>query len=253
MIGNRNCQGNTYKFTEPYQPLRHEGPHGIRVGRQRFNTLSCRKPTKYPRGRHAHGHKNVPTKSKHPKQGQTLPHHLWLKSVLYNVHSIRKCTKALRRLAALVAATTLLTSESITNTESPHHQLWLMVTTPLTLRTVASPLIWNLEALSLTDVRHDDDDATSSPNLTNRVNVCFKAHMRATRLLLKHVRNKRRLEYGKPLLRMFLKKPKVALQSILRTEVKEENTQPLPTDLSILRDDASCHLLVDPAEVIAQV
>ncbi len=75
-----------------------------------------------------------------PNKGQTLPHHLWPKTVLHDVHSIRKRTKALRRLAALAAATPLLTLESISNTESPHHQLWdIMVTTPLTLRTVASP------------------------------------------------------------------------------------------------------------------
>jgi hypothetical protein len=52
---------------------------------------------------------------------------------------------------------------------------------------------------------------------------------------------------------MLLKKPKVALQFILRTAAEKENTQPLPTDLSILRDDSSGHLLVDPTEVIAQV
>ena len=50
-----------------------------------------------------------------------------------------------------------------------------------------------------------------------------------------------------------LKKPEVALQSILRTTAEEENSQLLPTDLSILRDDTSSHLMVDPAEVIAQV
>jgi hypothetical protein len=51
---------------------------------------------------------------------------------------------------------------------------------------------------------------------------------------------------------MFINKTKVALQSILRTAAEEENTQPLPTDISIFRDDASGRLLVDPAEVIAQ-
>jgi hypothetical protein len=45
----------------------------------------------------------------------------------------------------------------------------------------------------------------------------------------------------------------MALQSILRTAVEEENTQLLPANLSILRDDASGRLLMDPAEVIAQV
>jgi hypothetical protein len=72
-------------------------------------------------------------------KGQTLPHHLWPKAVLHDVHSLHKRTKAFRRLAALAAATSLLTFEYISNTKSPHHQLWLMVTTPLTLRTVTFP------------------------------------------------------------------------------------------------------------------
>ena len=115
------------------------------------------------------------------------------------------------------------------------------------------PPIRNLEALILTDAPDDDDDTTQSPDLNNRVSACFKAQRRTTCLLLKHARNQRRLKYGKTLLRMFLKKPKVALQSILCTEAEEDNTQPLPTDLSILRDDASGRLLIDSAEVIAQV
>ncbi len=44
-----------------------------------------------------------------PHKGQTLPHHLWPKAVLHEVHTIRKRTKALRRLATLAAATPLLT------------------------------------------------------------------------------------------------------------------------------------------------
>ena len=65
--------------------------------------------------------------------------------------------------------------------------------------------IWNLEALSLKYVIGDDDDTTPSPYLNNRVNACFKAHWRTTRLLLKHARNQRRLKYGKALLRMLKK------------------------------------------------
>ena len=115
------------------------------------------------------------------------------------------------------------------------------------------PPIRTLETLILTDVTVEEDDATPSPDLNNRINACFKAHRRTTRILLKHARNQRRLKYGKALLRMFLKKPRVALQSILRTAAEKENIQPLPMDDSILRDDSSGLLLVVPAEVIAQV
>ena len=130
-----------------------------------------------------------PLKAGTPNKGQTLPHHLWPKAILHEVHTIRKRTKALRRLATLSTATPLLTLESIANMESPHHQLWLKVTTPVTLQTVASPPIRNLEALIITDVPDDDDGTTQSPDLKNRVTACFKAHRRTTRLLLKHARN----------------------------------------------------------------
>ena len=52
---------------------------------------------------------------------------------------------------------------------------------------------------------------------------------------------------------MFIKNPKVALQSILRSAVEKDNSQPLPKNLEILRDDVTGRLQVDPAEVIAQV
>jgi hypothetical protein len=180
-----------------------------------------------------------PLKAGTPAKGQTLPHHLWPKSVLHDVYAIRTRAKALRRMAALVATTPNLTMDSLSDTESPHHSLWLRVTNPLILRTAASPPIRNLEALSLADspdAEDDEDTDTPSHDITNRLTACFKAQRRTTRLLLKHARNQRRLKYGQSLLRMFFKKPRVALQSILRTTaaVKAQDSQPLPTNLSII-------------------
>ncbi len=80
-----------------------------------------------------------PLKATAPNKGQTLPHYLWPKSVLHDVHTIRIRTKALRRLAALVAATPGCGMELLSDTKSPHHKLWLRVTNSLTLRTVTSP------------------------------------------------------------------------------------------------------------------
>ena len=81
--------------------------------------------------------------------------------------------------------------------------------------------------------------------MTSRLDACFKAQRRTTRLLLKHVRNQRKLKYGQTLLRMFVKKPKTALQTILRTaaEAAEDNSQPLPTNLSIIREENTGRLL----------
>jgi hypothetical protein len=70
-----------------------------------------------------------PLKTGTPGKGQTLPHHLWPKAVLHDIHTIRNRTKALNRLATLAAATPLLTLEAISDTKSQHHKLWLMVTT----------------------------------------------------------------------------------------------------------------------------
>jgi len=74
-----------------------------------------------------------------------------------------------------------------------------------------------------------------------------------TKLLLKHARNQRRFKYGKALLRMFITKPKAALQFILCTAANKPDSQSLPTNLFIIGEDNTGRLLVDPAEVIAQV
>ena len=95
-------------------------------------------------------------------------------------------------------------------------------------------------------------DDTPPPDLTILLAACFKAHKRTTRLLLKHARTQRKIKYGHALLRMFVKKPKLALQTILRTaaEAAQYNLQPLPTNLSIIREETTGRLLVDPEEVI---
>jgi hypothetical protein len=72
-------------------------------------------------------------------------------------------------------------------------------------------------------------------------------------MLLKHARNQRKPKNGKALLRIFIENAKVALQSILRATSEKEDSQPLPTNLSIIRHDITGRLVVDPMELIAQV
>ena len=55
------------------------------------------------------------------------------------------------------------------------------------------------------------------------------------------------------LLRIFVKKPSVALTSILRTSEGAPNNPTLRTDLSVLRDETSGRMLTTPAKVIAQL
>jgi hypothetical protein len=71
--------------------------------------------------------------------------------------------------------------------------------------------------------------------------------------LIKHTRNQRRLNYGKALLRMFVKKPKVALQSILRDAERISDPQVLPTNFSVIRDESFDRIFPDQEAVISQV
>jgi len=49
---------------------------------------------------------------------------------------------------------------------------------------------------------------------------------------------------------MFVKKPSVALKSILRTSEGTPDNPTLPTDISVLRDKIHGRLLTTPSEVI---
>ena len=91
------------------------------------------------------------------------------------------------------------------------------------------------------------------PTTMHAAHDCFKGLRKATRLLIRHARNLRRLKYGKALLRMFGKKPIAALKSILRNSEGTPDNSTLPTDLSVLRDEKSGRLLTTPTEVIAQM
>jgi hypothetical protein len=53
---------------------------------------------------------------------------------------------------------------------------------------------------------------------------------------------------------MFVKKPSVALKSILRSSTEAKASAPLPTDLSILRDETTGLMLITtPAEVVINI
>ena len=52
---------------------------------------------------------------------------------------------------------------------------------------------------------------------------------------------------------MFVKKPSVALKSILRSSEGKLDTTTLPTDLSVLRDENTGQLLTSPTEVISHL
>jgi len=83
--------------------------------------------------------------------------------------------------------------------------------------------------------------------------TCFKVLWRVTGILIRHARNLRRVRYGKALLRLFIKKPSVALKSIMRTSEGITDTPSLPTYLSVLRDETTGHLINAPEEAIAKI
>jgi hypothetical protein len=73
------------------------------------------------------------------------------------------------------------------------------------------------------------------------------------RLLLKYARTARRFKYGKFLLRLFVKKPNMALKSILRTATGNSTENTLPTNLSIIKDEALGVLITNPPEVVTKI
>jgi hypothetical protein len=52
---------------------------------------------------------------------------------------------------------------------------------------------------------------------------------------------------------MFVKKPSVALKSILRFSMGTKASTTLPTDLSILRDETTGLIIATPAEIIKKI
>ena len=85
------------------------------------------------------------------------------------------------------------------------------------------------------------------------IQACVKGLKKAIRLLLKHARNVRRIKYGQNLLRMFAKRPNMALKSILRTAAGNTADITLPTDLSIIKDEATGLLITHPSEVVKTI
>jgi hypothetical protein len=169
----------------------------------------------------------LPLKTTAPNKGQTLPHHLWLKSVLHDIHSIRTRTKALRRIAKRASMTPDATLDHLLHPGSPHNSLWLRVSNPITLKTITSPPIRHMGTLTLAPTSEGEEEDNPPPDLLSQISACFKAHRRVTRLLLKHARIQRRITFGKKLLQLFFTKPKFVLKYILRTGDAEENPQHL--------------------------
>ncbi len=106
--------------------------------------------------------------------------------------------------------------------------------TPLSLRTALSPPPRHLDTLGV--LVRPDSFLVGTTTLMD-AQTCFKGLRKATRFLLRHVRNFRRFKYGKALLRMIVKKPSAALESILRSLEGKLDTFTLPTDLFVLRDE----------------
>jgi hypothetical protein len=96
--------------------------------------------------------------------------------------------------------------------EDPSPSLWSSVDTPLFLRTVLSPPPKDLDSLR---VLLRLDPTLKGTTTSQATHACFKGLRKATHLLILHARNLRRLKYGKAIIRMFVKKPRAALKSIL--------------------------------------
>jgi hypothetical protein len=95
----------------------------------------------------------------------------------------------------------------------------------LTLRTELSPPPRDLESLGILNREDLESDHDFTPT---KIHTCFTGLKSVTRLLIRHARNFCRLRYGKALLHMFVKKPRVALKSILRAAKGTQIHLPFP-------------------------
>ncbi len=133
-----------------------------------------------------------------------LPHHLWPKSVRQDVNAIRRRVKTLRRLFGMASRH----PDELTSAAPAYDTLWEEVRTPVFLRTKLSPPPRDLSLLGILNMHDLFANEESNPA---QFHTILKGMRRATRILMRHARNLRRMRYGKALLRMFIKKPSMAL------------------------------------------
>jgi len=83
--------------------------------------------------------------------------------------------------------------------------------------------------------------------------VCYKGHQLAIRLTIKHANRTRYNKYGSALLAIFIRKPRDALKSILKTTFSKNkhNKDLTPTNLSFIREPITRLVTNDPARVTA--
>jgi hypothetical protein len=191
-----------------------------------------------------------PHKVTPPPTRGTLPRHLWPNSVRHDVSEIRSQAKAVRRLVRIEANPPATTPDKPSLLDT-HPALWSNGITPIQLRTSLSFLPRGLDTLSLLAREKLHPNGENLPS--QAIQAYFTGFRKESRLLLKHARSVRRLKYGKFLLRLFAKKPNMALRSILRISAGNQNTNTLPTDLSIIKDEASGLLTTNAPEVVKNI
>jgi hypothetical protein len=137
----------------------------------------------------------------------TIPRHLWPKSVKHDVSTIRRRAKSIRRLINQEMKAQRCSSPSELPSD-PYPSLWSSVNNPLSLHTILNPPPKDMDCLWVL-LRPETTPMDSAT--IQAAYGCFKGLRRATRLLIRHARNLRRLKYGKALLRLFAKNPSAAL------------------------------------------
>ena len=122
---------------------------------------------------------------------------------------------------------------------------------PPELRTILDKPLRNTDALILTQMTEQEgEENRDSSNLA--IQSCYQAHRLTTRRIIRHARRLRHLKYGQSLLRLFTKKPKATLKSILKTSKHNplDNEDPTPTDLSVIADHLHGGITADPRTVL---
>ena len=177
-----------------------------------------------------------PHRTAPPLSQSILPRHLWPNSVRHDVANIRRRAKTIRRLVRLESNPQQFTEEDLSPSVA-NISLRSSVNTPLPLRAVLSPPPKDIDAIGRLTRAELYPDRYTPPS--QALNACFKGLRQMPRHRMRHDRNIRRLKYGKVLLRVFVKKPNMALKSIMRTAMETSTHSTLPTDLSIIKDETT--------------
>jgi hypothetical protein len=181
---------------------------------------------------------------------------LWLKPVKRGMLALRNRAILLRHLARLILKLTqsqIIPNNTLTPVNDKNKHKINILTTLTMLETKLHTPIRSTINLGLLPTEPTTTNASNTLESAT-ILACCKGHQTAIRLTIKHANRTRYIKYGSALLAMFIRKPRDALKSILKTTSPKNKdiNDPTPTNLSSITrpNDPITRLITnDPAPI----